>query len=102
MSNYEAAKTVATYEPNEWNAPAFAQANVLATLALVDEMREARKPVGEVNEVHLMHAEMDMELGVIEVFRDRTKAYERRDELNAKAEGLKLDVRYIVKTVGLV
>jgi hypothetical protein len=101
--NYEEAARLATFEPNEWNAPAFAQANVLATLALVDEMRAARAP--ELEGVYVI-CQYDNESGEfgqpVEVLRDRVTAYARRDEWNDSAirEGVKH--RHIVKEMMLL
>lgn len=43
MSNYDEAKSLSNVDPSEWAAPVLLKANVLATLALADELRAARE-----------------------------------------------------------
>ena len=94
--NYDSAKKILSggYVPEASSM----MANALATLALVDEMRAAREP--KVEEVYILQQyrpDQDREGIVLDVYKDRDKAYSQRDAMNESAHNMDAPIRYVIK-----
>jgi hypothetical protein len=95
MSNYDLASKLLEKGGFELT---LMSANAHAILALADEMRAAREP--QVKEVYILQQyrpDQDREGLILDVYKDRDKAYSERDALNASAHNLDAPVRYIIR-----